>query len=158
MIRAHAHGVLEGLQPLAHAQTGQAPHQIHIDVGAARLARRKDRVQAVLSPVRTAQQTQHALVQTLDADGQTVDARRQILLHALPAPQGFRVGLQGYFGLGTERKTAGQTLQHYAHNARRQQTGRAPAKKDALHCRPVQAVAPVGQFQQQGIHIIAQQG
>ena len=158
MVRAHAHGVLEGLHPLAHALAGQAPHQVHVDVGATRLTRREHRVQAVLGPVRPSQQAQHAFIQALDADGQTVHARRQILRHALASPQGFGIGLQGDFSFGAERETAGQALQHNAHNARRQQAGRAPAEKNGLHLGSAQAVAPMGQLQQQGVQIVAQQG
>ena len=102
VVGGHAYDILERLQPLAHALPRQAPHEIKIDVGAACLARQKGHVQAVLRLVRAAQHAQHAFVHTLHADGKAVDARIQILGRAVPAAQGFRIGLKRHLGLGNE--------------------------------------------------------
>ena len=155
MVRGHADYILERLQPLAHALPRQAPHEIQVDVGAARLPRQKGHVQAVLRFVRTAQQAQHAFVHSLYADGKTVDARIQILCGPVAAAQGFRIGLKRHFGLGHKPEVFAYALHSQADNARRKQTGRPPAKKDRLHLTAAKLVAPVSQFHKQGIHVVA---
>ena len=85
MVGGHAYDILERLQPLANTLPRQPPHEIKVDVGAARLARQKGHVQAVLRLVRAAQHAQHAFVHALHANGKPVDAHIQILCSPVAA-------------------------------------------------------------------------
>ena len=158
MIGRHAYDILESLQPLPHALPRQPPHEVKVDVGAARLARQKGHMQTVLRLVRAAQQAQHAFVHALHANGKPVDAHIQILCRPVAAPQGFRVGLKRHFGLGSQLEILVYALHGQADDARRKQAGRAAAKKYGLHLAAAQFVAPVGQLQKQGVHIVAHNG
>ena len=131
---------------------GQGVHQVEIEILEPRLPRQRDRIDRLAAVVDAAQPCQAAVVETLDAEAQPVDAGLPVVPEA-SVLGGAGVGLECDLGIGREAQARRGAFEEPGDRRGRKQARRTAAEEHAVHRAAPDQRQVLIEIGQQRIHV-----